>query len=114
DLERPCLYACWRTSERACPPVAPPDPPPPPAPPPARGRRPPATMRSREDLPAPLGPVTRSASPVPTLKLSPRKTSRPPLTQARFDPRSRITGRPPTNGPGCSGSNGISRRQHPH
>src|SRR5262249_14994367 len=48
------------------------------------------------------------------LKLSPRKTSRPPLTQARFDPRSRITGRPPTNGPGCSGSNGISRRQHPH
>src|SRR5262249_35936406 len=42
---------------------------------------------SREDLPAPLGPVTSSASPGPTTKLTSRKTSRPPLTQARSDAR---------------------------
>src|SRR5258708_32775333 len=56
---------------------------------------PPATKRSREDLPTPLGPVTSSASPAPTVKLKPRKTSRPPLMQARSDPTSRITYRPP-------------------
>ena len=61
----------------------------------ARGRRPssssrppaartrPAIMRSSEDLPAPLRPVTTSASPPATENPSPAKTSRPPRTQAR-------------------------------
>src|SRR4029453_11399004 len=58
---------------------------------PCCGRTRPATKRNREDLPAPLGPVTRSASPAPTVKATPRKTSRPPLTQVRSEPTSRIT-----------------------
>src|SRR5215831_8228836 len=62
---------------------------------PCCGRRRPATRRSKEDLPTPLGPVTSSASPAPTVKLKARKTCRPPLTQARSDPTSRITCRPP-------------------
>src|SRR5262245_52931557 len=62
---------------------------------PCCGRRRPATRRSKEDLPTPLGPVTSSASPAPTVKLKARKACRPPLTQARSDPTSRITCRPP-------------------
>src|SRR5262249_6572461 len=62
---------------------------------PCCGRTRPATRRSSEDLPTPLGPVTSRASPGPTVKLKPRKTSRPPLTQARSVPASRITCRPP-------------------
>src|SRR5207248_11582417 len=55
----------------------------------------PATRRSRDDLPEPLGPVTSSASPAQTVKPTPLKTCRPPLTQVRSDPTSSIMGQPP-------------------
>ena len=54
----------------------------------------PATIRSSEDLPAPLRPVTSRASPPDTAKPSPENTSRPPRTQARPLPSSRIAARP--------------------
>ena len=54
----------------------------------ARAARPasrssPAIIRSSEDLPAPLRPVTTSASPPRPRNSSPENTSRPPRTQAR-------------------------------
>src|SRR5439155_18169618 len=62
---------------------------------PCCGRSKPATRRSRDDLPEPLGPVTSSASPAQTVKPTPLKTCRPPLTQVRSDPTSSIMGQPP-------------------
>src|SRR5262249_37669531 len=50
---------------------------------PSVGRTKPPIRRNRDDLPTPLGPVTTSASPAPTAKLSFRNTWRPPRTQAR-------------------------------
>src|SRR5262245_57101200 len=57
---------------------------------PAAGCTSPAIRRNNEDLPAPLGPVTTSASPAPTAKPRPEKTCRPPRMQARSDAVSRI------------------------
>ena len=54
------------------------------------GRTSPATRRSSEDLPTPLGPVTASASPAPQCKAQIAEDRRPPLTQARSDAASRI------------------------
>src|SRR5262249_3260676 len=62
---------------------------------PCCGRSKPATRRSRDDLPAPLGPTTSNASPAPTVKPTPLKTCRPPRTQVRSDPTSRIMERTP-------------------
>jgi hypothetical protein len=50
----------------------------------------PMMVRSSEDLPAPLRPVTARASPDDTAKLRPVKTSRPPRWQARSTAQSRI------------------------
>ena len=66
--------------------------------PPAGDRTSPATMRSSDDLPAPLRPVTSRASPAANRKLKPANTSRPPRTQARPLASSRIAARPAGNG----------------
>ena len=65
--------------------------------PPASASRPPAIrtrpaiMRSSDDLPAPLRPVTSSASPAGDREIrAPENTSRPPRTQARSLASSRI------------------------
>src|SRR5262249_9604827 len=49
-----------------------------------------AIIRSSDDLPAPLRPVTTRASPARRLKLTPLKTSRPPRLQASWSPLSSI------------------------
>src|SRR5260370_11632216 len=50
----------------------------------------PATSRSSEVLPAPLAPVTASASPEEVSKSRPENTSRPPRTHLTSRPESRI------------------------
>ena len=50
---------------------------------PASGRRMPARVSSRLDLPAPLGPRTSNTSPAPTLKIEPSNQRRPPRLSAR-------------------------------
>src|ERR1700761_6211904 len=57
---------------------------------PAATRTRPTMVRSSDDFPAPLRPVTAKTSPEATAKLTPANTSRPPRWQARFDADSRI------------------------
>ena len=50
----------------------------------------PAIIRSSDDFPAPLGPTRVRARPADSANDSPEKTCRPPRTQVRSEPTSRI------------------------
>src|SRR5215471_1634111 len=73
----------------------------------------PTTRRNSDDLPAPLGPSTTSASPASMVKLSPEKTWRPPRKQARSDPERRIQRplQPPAGAPAVGGGRLPPRRR---